>query len=676
MDHARKRSADHSRWGRTFNCRPLRLEALEERRVLAVVTVDTLVDSVDLADGVTSLREAIFAANTVTGEDTIRFDPTLTAGGPATILLTQGELAITDSLTIDGPGAELLTIDASGNDPTPGEVLGDGSRVLNVDDGNSAIAIDVTIRGLTLTGGDAREEGGAIRSRENVSLLSSRVTGNAAVAADVGTLSRGGAIDHQVGVLAVANTMITDNSADFGGGIYFGSGVLSVDRSVVADNEAQSGAGLIIDSGDAQIANSVIRDNRAPGGFSLGGGIYTSGNVSITATTISGNSAAYGAGIFSRTAFGSEESTHIAASTLSGNTASVRGGGVRNALGRTVIEHSTISENVAPDGQGGGVATRGYDTAHTVVRSTIIAGNTGSDVDFVTGATNTFESAGYNLIGGGGALSAFVGPFDQTGIAEPLLGPLADNGGFGLPDGTRIQTHALLVGSLAINAGDLDAIAGVDGVPEFDERGKSFGRVFDGRIDIGAVESQPLPGDFNFSGTVDNEDLILLLNNWSTIVPPTPAGWIGAPPTGPAVDNNELTLVLNHWGTTFGGRGSLAKPVAPSMAVHEATLAEPVAPRNGLVVSSATRSVPQTQPAMPRGSWNEARRDRLFDGWLTMRDVAPHESEMESTTVERDNKCGEVEVEVKAVDRAMAQFEESMSPRLGLRDVFGSTFVG
>ena len=81
----------------------LRLEPLEDRRLLAVVTVTTLADTVDFNDGVTSLREAIFATNTVPGADTIDFAPALTAGGPATILLTQGELVITDALAIMGP---------------------------------------------------------------------------------------------------------------------------------------------------------------------------------------------------------------------------------------------------------------------------------------------------------------------------------------------------------------------------------------------------------------------------------------------------------------------------------------------------------------------------------------------------------------------------------------------
>ena len=76
------------------------------------------------------------------------------------------------------------------------------------------------------------------------------------------------------------------------------------------------------------------------------------------------------------------------------------------------------------------------------------------------------------------------------------MGPLADNGGFELPDGSHILTHALLPGSPAINAGDLNAVAGVGGVPEFDQRGEPFGRIVGGRIDIGAFEYQT-PTDLN-----------------------------------------------------------------------------------------------------------------------------------------------------------------------------------
>src|SRR6476469_2936284 len=95
--------------------RVLRFEPLEDRRLLSI-TVNTLIDENNgIAIGGISLRDAIAAA--APGE-TINFAPSLTSGAPATILLVRGELLIDKSLTINGPAPTLLTIDASGNDPT------------------------------------------------------------------------------------------------------------------------------------------------------------------------------------------------------------------------------------------------------------------------------------------------------------------------------------------------------------------------------------------------------------------------------------------------------------------------------------------------------------------------------------------------------------------------------
>ena len=114
---------------RSAKRRPLRrrylphIEALEDRRLLAadplsasqsplatgsgsldgLILVTTKEDVVDLADGLTSLREAIFAANIVSGHNTIQFAETLFVESPATILLTEGELAISDALSILAP---------------------------------------------------------------------------------------------------------------------------------------------------------------------------------------------------------------------------------------------------------------------------------------------------------------------------------------------------------------------------------------------------------------------------------------------------------------------------------------------------------------------------------------------------------------------------------------------
>ena len=173
----------------------------------------------------------------------------------------------------------------------------------------------------------------------------------------------------------------------------------------------------------------------------------------LTGSTITDNSTDGdgGGGIFSNTDIPDTDPTNdpdttttITNSTISGNSSTLPGGGVLNNDGLTVIENSTITNNTAPNDEGSGVASYGDDPTitRTDVLSTMISANTNTDVDFVNDTTNTFVSKGYNLIGDGNA----TGAFNQTGVADPGLGALADNGG-------PTQTHALLTGSPAIDKG-------------------------------------------------------------------------------------------------------------------------------------------------------------------------------------------------------------------------------
>ena len=128
--------------------RRLRLEGLEDRIVLAAFTVDSITDS-----GPGSLRQAILDANDLPGADTIRFAPSVRG---EEIVLTSGELTITDHLTIRGPGSGKLTISG-----------GNGSRVFTVDtDPGENLGlpdtppINVEIRGLTIADGLATDAPG------------------------------------------------------------------------------------------------------------------------------------------------------------------------------------------------------------------------------------------------------------------------------------------------------------------------------------------------------------------------------------------------------------------------------------------------------------------------------------------------------------------------------------
>ena len=408
-----------------------------EARPLTLV-VDTLVDEDDgnFTAGDLSLREAISLANGFSGTETISFASALTSGGPATLLLTLGQLVVRDIMSIQGPGAELLTIDASGNDPTPALNNGDGSRVFEINNFLGTHIGVISISGLTLTGGDVAQNGGAI---SNVELLQ------------------------------VRNVVISGNSAGGVGGAIFSDRLLGVVDSTISGNSASSGGG-IYSFESLQILDSTISGNTVSSGS---GGIRTSGTTTISSSTISGNTAMRVGGINNNN--GTMTVTNC---TVSGNSASDEFGGIFTA-GNTTLRHSTITLN-----RGGGVDVFQSSPPAVLLDHTIVAGNTESGGTLLRDLTGIATLA-FSFLGDNTDATITDNGGNQFGIAgmpiDPLLGPLADNGGPTL-------THMLLMGSPAIEAGNPAAVAGVGNVPGFDQRGNPFARVFGGRIDLGAVE--------------------------------------------------------------------------------------------------------------------------------------------------------------------------------------------
>jgi hypothetical protein len=580
--------------------RRLHIEPLEDRRLLAVLTVNTTVDENNgTGVGGISLRDAVAAA---APGDTIEFAPSLTSGGPATILLTHGEMLINKNLTINGPGAALLTIDARGSDPTPAENSGDGSRIFRIGDNNIPTVHTVDINDVTLTGGDASSDGGAIQSFGALTVDRCVVRDNYAIwAIHPGSYGGGGGIaaftpyvsgGTTFGSLAIQNSTIEGNSTEgSGGGVFcFGLGA-SIESSVVQSNTASVGGGGILclnadlfvndclitqnsaaegggidvtNNSDLTISNSEIRSNTA---LRYGGGVYANffsaatietsivaDNVvtgseqyfgyefgrggglffdfgfgdpaTIVSSTISGNRAGQGGGIYAystplqmeRTTISSNigvegggiwaEQVDIVQSTISGNTASGTGGGIfLNSQGgqSSEIAHATIAYNSANIGRG--VAQFG---GALLLDHSIVSNGTSepSDVAALLGGS---ISARFSLIGSNrhsGLTPAPVGMPDASGnliggtsdqFIDPKLGTLFSNGG-------PTQTHALLAGSPAIDAGDSSLEAGEEGVPEFDQRGAPYVRVASGRIDIGAVEQQMIAPLSLFVDTLVDED--------------------------------------------------------------------------------------------------------------------------------------------------------------------------
>ena len=237
--------------------RRLGVEPLESRLALTILTVNSLADGPeDFTDAIVTLRDAIRAANndetvspggpTGSGTDEIRFQPGLSG----TILLTQDQMGLRSSLTITGPGANVLTVH--------------GNNAYTVFDVADFVptASSVTISGLTITGGSAPiSSGGGIINRENLMVLNCTITGNSAGDSGGGIFSSQFLDNQNFPTLTVQNSTISGNSAGGGGGIS-NSGTVTIQNSTISGNLAMTDGGGIVTVGPTLIENSTITQNR------------------------------------------------------------------------------------------------------------------------------------------------------------------------------------------------------------------------------------------------------------------------------------------------------------------------------------------------------------------------------------------------------------------------------
>ncbi len=422
--------------------------------------VDSLADVV-AADGVLTLREAIEAASTNTAvgdavagsdseDDLIVFDPALFADGPGVISLTNdpidaaqdaedlppllacglpNQLTLADDLVIEGPGADLLSIDGLGQ-----------SQVFLVNEN-----AEVTISGVTVTGGH-EEWGGGIRNHGTLTLDNVVLSGNDA--------SKGGAIANMPGaILTITESFLCDNSAnDYGAAIWgYGVNSISISDSSFLRNSAWRYGGAIKSEGQLDIVDSTFVENSA----GTGGAIYVyQGVVSILNSTFLSNDAYSGGGIHNYNGT-------ITASNLlfSGNSAEKRGGAIENMRGDLTIVGGSLVDNDATNGGGIVNATEGSLTLFNTVVANNTA-NTDSDINGVCEAAST---------------NNFIGTED----GDPMLTAIADENGL-------VRFYLPQLGSPLVDTGNDAAAAGM----VVDQRGNPR---FVGTVDIGSVELQARP---------------------------------------------------------------------------------------------------------------------------------------------------------------------------------------
>jgi hypothetical protein len=366
-----------------------------------------------------TLREAVIAANARRGADTIllpsRRPYRLSIRSSGEDAARDGDLDLTSGpLTIVHRGRGTATIDANRTD-----------RVFDIGAARTRLE-KLTIRGGRANPRDAGGDGGGISAGDigdaPLTIVRSRIVDNIAPAVD----GNGGGVDTDInGLLKVIESTVAGNDAAGDGGGITGSldGPMLIRDSTISGNEAGEGGGLMVVGPPARVESSTIASNRAVAGLDGeagdGAGLYVDdqGRLELVNATVAHNVAIRsGAGIFGEAG----GRALIGATTIARNRADSddfeggESGGIYLALAQFEVENSIIALNLATAGEpadcGGG--------------------------DFTGSAPNLISTTN----GGCGPGAELVDP-------EPLLGPLADNGG-------ATATLALLPGSPAIGNAD------------------------------------------------------------------------------------------------------------------------------------------------------------------------------------------------------------------------------
>ena len=355
-----KKSAN-SQSGRAFSRAPLALALASALGIAAIPGIAAgstymVTSSGDSGNGTCAvdactLRDAVAAATS--GSDTVTFASTLSGDTIVLDIAGKGHIAISNSLTIQGPGANHLTVSG-------------GNVVTSSDGGIFALSgsyRSFTVSGITLAEGNTTGSGGALVA---------------------------GGFQNDVTLNYVA--LVNNHAGSGGGGFYTGHETITVSHSTISGNSAGVfGGGFSSNYGSVALTNTTVMGNSAGSGFNgSGGGFYIRGPLSVNNSTITGNTSGLGSG-FELNAYS---------------------GTLTNSI---VSANSNPNQQFLSTGQG---------------RTTTLTAN-------------------YDLINGSyyvGLGATFSGAHLITG-EDPMLGPLADNGG-------PTQTLALLPGSPAIDAGD------------------------------------------------------------------------------------------------------------------------------------------------------------------------------------------------------------------------------
>ena len=275
----------------------------------------------DTADGACdldcSLREAIAAANSASGDDTITFAPS--ANGTTVLTADLPAISSNGTLTITGNGIT-------------NTIVSGPHSVFNV---QTSALLAVSRIAISTAGGT----GGPIVNEGTLTMDQCSIAGS--------TGGDGAVSNRPGGTLNILGCMISGNSV---GGAIHTAGTTNITSSTINDNTSNArGAGIFMGNGALTIRESTISGNTAT---LEGGGIYKSdGNLLMVGITVSANSASAGGGLNSVNG-----TTTISNSTFAYNTSPIAGSGIREENSPVRISSSIVAANVnnlsVPDTEG------------------------------------------------------------------------------------------------------------------------------------------------------------------------------------------------------------------------------------------------------------------------------------------------------------------------------------
>jgi hypothetical protein len=490
--------------------RGLRFEALEDRKLLAVIPVNSLADGlINPDDGQTTLREALAAAHS---GDIVDIQ------SPGTINLTQGELLLGTNVTIRGHGA---TINAQGSgrvfdlaklvdtgyggtelQHVPVAVEFDDLTITGGNTGggepgaaiNGWYGVHITLSGCTLSG-NTMATGGVISvtNDSTVELAGCTITGNnmqdgigwiidaggsSVIMSDTRIVGNGGA--------GVAADQVTADRCEISNNSWMGVSLYSAgtftDCTISNNGDVGIDAGGTYDNVDLTLQGCILSGNQ-DSGIVVGG---SSGTVRASHCTITDNGGRGIDGGSGKTVdirddcrisgnhnggIGMEDSdAFITNCVISGNTTEDNGGGVFSE-GSLWITDSQITDNTARNG--GGIYQDAYysDSNTITIAGSVIANNSGFGGGICSDAAVIAADSSLNQNTGGGIYS-----WGAVTLTDCSVSSNTGQGGITGKDGVSITRCTISANQNDSGGGGLDGgpITAVDSMIE-DNRSKDAG---------------------------------------------------------------------------------------------------------------------------------------------------------------------------------------------------------